>query len=67
MKHKDDVEVIASLVEKLMNGFHGFACKEVKNEGLTLPQFNYFICVQLRQLRFTNNHINRIKSRKIYS
>jgi len=24
MKIKDDVEVIASLVEKLMNGFHSF-------------------------------------------
>ena len=38
MKIKDDIEVIASLVEKLMNGFHAFVRKEVTKEGLSLPQ-----------------------------
>jgi len=38
VKIKDDTKEIASLVEKLMNGFHAFARKEVMKEGLSLPQ-----------------------------
>ena len=44
MKAKNDIEIVADLVKKLMKGFHAIAHKMLNEEGLSLSQY-YTLCL----------------------